>query len=72
MYRLYSAQEQAESMDRVLGVEVLHLLAAEGSYGAQIAQQLDASDVWHAYKDQKHDLFLPAGATSQVCLSLQQ
>ena len=60
------AQERAESMERVLAVDLLHLMAAEGSYGAQIAQQLDASEVWHAYRDQKHDLFLPAGATSQV------
>lgn len=53
-------------MERVLAVDLLHLMAAEGSHGAQIAQQLDASEVWHAYRDQKHDLFLPAGATSQV------
>ena len=61
-----SEQERAESMERVLAVDLLHLMAAEGSHGAQIAQQLDASEVWHAYRDQKHDLFLPAGATSQV------
>ena len=59
-------QERAESMERVLAVDLLHLMAAEGSHGAQVAQQLDASEVWHAYRDQKHDLFLPAGATSQV------
>ena len=53
-------------MERVLAVDLLHLMAAEGSHGAQVAQQLDASEVWHAYRDQKHDLFLPAGATSQV------
>jgi hypothetical protein len=54
-------------MERVLAVELLHLLAAEGTYGAQVSAQLDVSDVWHAYRDQKHDLFLPAGGTSQVC-----
>lgn len=53
-------------MERVLAVELLHLLAAEGAYGAQVAAQLDASEVWHAYRDQKHDLFLPAGGTAQV------
>ena len=53
-------------MQRVLAVDILHLMAAEGSYGVQVAQQLDASEVWHAYRDQKHDLFLPAGSTSQV------
>ena len=62
-------QERAESMQRVLAVDILHLMAAEGSYGAQVAQQLEASEVWHAYRDQKHDLFLPAGSTSQVHLS---
>lgn len=54
-------------MERVLAVELLHLLAAEGTYGAQVSAQLDVSDVWHAYRDQKHDLFLPAGGTAQVC-----
>ncbi|KAK9915634.1 hypothetical protein WJX75_001835 [Coccomyxa subellipsoidea] len=58
-------EERAESMERVLAVELLHLLAAEGTYGAQVSAQLDVSDVWHAYRDQKHDLFLPAGGTSQ-------
>ena len=53
-------------MERVLAVDLLHLMASEGSYGAQVAAQLDVSEVWHAYRDQKHDLFLPAGATSQV------
>lgn len=59
-------QERAESMERVLAVELLHLLAADGVYGTQVAEQLNASKVWHAYRDQKHDLFLPAGATAQV------
>lgn len=65
-------QERAEAMERVLAVELLHLLAAEGVYGAQVANQLNASDVWAAYRDQKHDLFLPAGGTAQVCLFLSQ
>lgn len=57
-------------MERVLAVDILHLLAAEGVYGAQVAEQLNASDVWHAYRDQKHDLFLPAGGTAQVTSAL--
>jgi DnaJ family protein C protein 13 len=65
-------QERAEAMERVLAVELLHLLAAEGVYGAQVANQLNASDVWAAYRDQKHDLFLPAGGTAQVRLFLSQ
>lgn len=55
-------------MERVLAVDLLHLMAAEGAHGAGVARQLDSSKVWHAYRDQKHDLFLPAGATSQVRL----
>lgn len=27
---------------------------------------LDGSEVWQAYRDQKHDLFLPAGASAKV------
>ncbi len=65
-YSHFLWQERAESMERVLAVELLHLLATEGAYGAQVAAQLDASEVWHAYRDQKHDLFLPAGGTAQV------
>ena len=53
-------------MQRVLAVELLHLLAAEGAYGGQAAAALDASEVWAAYRDQRHDLFLPAGGTAQV------
>jgi hypothetical protein len=63
----FGAQERAEAMERVLAVEVLHALAGEGAYGSQVAAQLDASEVWAAYRDQRHDLFLPAGATAQVC-----
>ena len=66
MLKLEIVQERAESMERVLAVDILHLLAAEGIYGAQVTEQLNASDVWHAYRDQKHDLFLPAGGTAQV------
>ena len=53
-------------MERVLAVEVLHLLAAEGAHGHGVADRLAASEVWQAYQGQRHDLFLPGGATPQV------
>lgn len=53
-------------MERVLTVSVLHLLAADGPYAAGVAVLLDQSEVWAAYRDQRHDLFLPAGDSSRV------
>ena len=50
----------------MLAVDVVHLLAAEGTYSASVNEQLDRSDVWRAYSTQKHDLFLPAGSSAQV------
>ena len=54
------------SVERVLTVAVLHLLAADGPYAAAVHDLLNASDVWAAYRDQRHDLFLPAGDSSKV------
>ena len=54
------------SVERVLTVAVLHLLAADGPYSAAVHDILDRSDVWAAYRDQRHDLFLPAGDSSKV------
>ena len=59
-------QERDEAVERVLAVEVLHLLAAEGGHGQVVADKLAASEVWQAYQGQRHDLFLPGGATPQV------
>ena len=59
-------QERDEAVERVLAVEVLHLLAAEGAHGQVVADRLAASEVWQAYQGQRHDLFLPGGATPQV------
>jgi hypothetical protein len=50
----------------VLAVAVLRALAAEGAHAAAVAAQLDASDVWAAYRGQRHDLFLPAGAGAKA------
>ncbi|KAL0042756.1 hypothetical protein WJX79_009797 [Trebouxia sp. C0005] len=53
-------QEGDEAVERVLAVEVLHLLRAPGAYSVSVNDTLGASEVWQAYKHQKHDLFLPS------------
>ena len=53
----------------MLAVEVLHLLRAPGAYSVSVNDTLGASDVWQAYKHQRHDLFLPAGADRSVSSS---
>lgn len=55
-----------EAVQRVLFVDVINLLALEGAYASQVRAVLDASEVWAAYRGQKHDLFLPAGGSSAV------
>lgn len=56
--------ESEASIGRVLAVEVLHAFATEGAHCTKVRDILNASDVWSAYKDQKHDLFLPSNAQS--------
>ncbi|GJR92239.1 DnaJ homolog subfamily C GRV2 isoform X1 [Tanacetum coccineum] len=54
--------ESEASIGRVLAIEVLHALATEGAHCTKVRDILDSSEVWAAYKDQKHDLFLPSNA----------
>ncbi|KAL8189648.1 hypothetical protein R6Q57_029214 [Mikania cordata] len=54
--------ESEASIGRVLAIEVLHAFATEGAHCAKVVNILDSSEVWAAYKDQKHDLFLPSNA----------
>nr|GMD83332.1 DnaJ homolog subfamily C GRV2 isoform X1 [Ipomoea batatas] len=56
--------ESEASIGRVLAIEVLHAFAAEGAHCMKVRDILNASDVWSAYKNQKHDLFLPSNAQS--------
>ncbi|XP_010533202.1 PREDICTED: dnaJ homolog subfamily C GRV2 [Tarenaya hassleriana] len=56
--------ESEASIGRVLAIEVLHAFATEGAHCSKVREILDASEVWGAYKDQKHDLFLPSSAQS--------
>ncbi|KAG2494521.1 hypothetical protein HYH03_007288 [Edaphochlamys debaryana] len=50
---------------RVLAVDVLRALRAEGAHSHQVCWLLDASPTWQAYAHQRHDLFLPSGAGAQ-------
>ncbi|KHN10408.1 DnaJ like subfamily C member 13 [Glycine soja] len=56
--------ESEASIGRVLAIEVLHAFATEGAHCTKVRELLNNSDVWSAYKDQKHDLFLPSNAQS--------
>ncbi|PKI66691.1 dnaJ homolog subfamily C GRV2 isoform X1 [Punica granatum] len=56
--------ESEASIGRVLAIEVLHAFATEGAHCTKVREILDSSEVWSAYKDQKHDLFLPSNAQS--------
>ncbi|CAM6086907.1 unnamed protein product [Calypogeia fissa] len=56
--------ESEASVGRVLAVEILRAFAGEGAHSAKVQEILTSSDIWMAYKDQKHDLFLPSNAQS--------
>ncbi|KAG8372718.1 hypothetical protein BUALT_Bualt12G0095800 [Buddleja alternifolia] len=58
--------ESEASIGRVLAIEVLHAFATEGAYCSKVRDILNASDVWNAYKDQRHDLFLPSNAQTSA------
>ncbi|XP_047327066.1 dnaJ homolog subfamily C GRV2-like isoform X2 [Impatiens glandulifera] len=58
--------ESEASIGRVLAIEVLHAFKTDGAHCAKVREILNASDVWAAYKDQKHDLFLPSNAQSSA------
>jgi DnaJ family protein C protein 13 len=60
------SQDQETAVERTLAVDVLKLLADQGSYSAQVNAVLGQSPVWAAYRDQRHDMFLPSGATAET------
>ncbi|XP_055820252.1 dnaJ homolog subfamily C GRV2-like isoform X2 [Solanum dulcamara] len=67
----YHPDKNPEGRDKFLAVQkayerlqVLHAFAAEGAHCTKVREILNASDVWTAYKDQRHDLFLPSNAQS--------
>ncbi|CAI5970939.1 unnamed protein product [Closterium sp. NIES-65] len=56
--------ESEAAVGRVLTVEILKLLGADGAYSIRVQEILNGSEVWRAFKDQKHDLFLPTNVQS--------
>ncbi|KAK1413925.1 hypothetical protein QVD17_29662 [Tagetes erecta] len=54
--------ESEASIGRVLAIEILHAFATEGAHCTKVRDILDSSEIWAAYKNQKHDLFLPSNA----------
>jgi len=65
--RAISANKADEGSLKVLVVDILHLLReGQGEMSQSIADILDNSDIWKAYSQQKHDLFLPASTNSDT------
>ena len=60
----------AEAAERVLAVDVLRAMKEEGLHAEHVAELLSASKVWREFADQRHDLFLPLGASPHVYLPL--
>jgi len=58
-------REQEQAVERALAVDVLRLLVEPGAYSSQVEALLGSSPVWAAYRDQRHDMFLPSGATAE-------
>eukprot|EP00798_Chlamydomonas_sp_ICE-L_P021940 gene21940-28986_t len=57
-----SIDSSGSAMLRALVVDVLTAMATDGLYGEQVNEILNFSEVWAAYKNRRHDLFLPSGA----------
>lgn len=47
-------------------VDALKNVCLDLQYGAKIAEILNFSPVWAQYKDQHHDLFIPANETRAI------
>lgn len=65
-HRCPCMQASDAAVQRVLYVDVINLLSLEGAYSEQVRAILDASDVWAAYRGQRHDLFLPSTGTGRT------
>ena len=67
------SEKSVNAMIQFLCIEIVRSMEQDGPYKASIKTILDNSDVWSAYKSQKHDLFLPSGAQqASSLLSLAQ
>lgn len=60
-----TSDDRDEAVQKVLYVDILNLLAAEGTYMPSVNGILNSSDVWSAYRGRRHDLFLPAGGVDE-------
>lgn len=59
------------SMLRYRCVEIINLMLEEGPHKGRVTAILNGNEVWDAYHNQKHDMFLPSGAQqSETLLSL--
>jgi len=62
-----TANNADEGTLRVLIVDIIHLLRREGSqYTEVVRDMVDENEIWKAYSQQKHDLFLPSNATDST------
>ena len=61
-----SANNADEGTLRVLVVDIIHLLRREGTYAEVIKDMVDENEIWKAYSQQKHDLFLPSNASDST------
>lgn len=46
-------------------IDILRLLSLPGAHHTAVQSILDASDVWGAYRDQRHEMFLPGAEDRQ-------
>lgn len=68
--------KESESMDksdalnmmRFLCVEIIRLMELEGPNQGAVKSVVAASPIWAAYRDQRHDMFLPSGANQSNSL----
>jgi len=61
-----SANNADEGTQRVLVVDIIHLLRKDGAYAEVIREMVDENEIWKAYSQQKHDLFLPSNANDST------
>lgn len=70
----YRKQGQTDlGVAKVHAIDALKRMAEPGSsvHAERVRQMLDASPVWHAYRDQNHDLYLPSSDSGAVAGMLE-
>lgn len=56
------------NMMRFLCVEIIRMMELEGPYQGAVKSVVDTSPIWAAYREQRHDMFLPSGANQSNSL----